>query len=484
MPTLDALSFNNTFATLPSDFFTRQPPTSISNPAFVSVNTCLANTLELSQFDSSSKTALDYLSGRTLPPGSSALAMVYAGHQFGHYVPQLGDGRGLLVGQIKTSDNENWDLHLKGAGQTPYSRNGDGRAVLRSSIREYLGSEALHALGVPSSRALAIVTSDTPVVRETMETAATLLRVCKTHIRFGHFEYFHYRDQTDAVKVLTEHAIEYIYPECAELSNPYEALLQVIVSATAKMIAHWQAVGFCHGVMNTDNMVITGETFDFGPYAFMNQFDPTVISNSSDYSGRYAFQHQPSIGLWNLNALANALSSLIDEKTIESALSNYEVVLNKHYLTLMKQKLGLQGDNSDDLQLIGELLQLLYNFRIDYSLFFHQLCEMPADEIVTTQGKHNATEQFRAWHTKYLQRQDKEQCDQRQSLMQRSNPKFIMRNYMMENAIRKAVDDCDYSEVDSLLTIAQNPFDNHPDWQHYAQQPPEWASQISLSCSS
>ena len=308
-----------------------------------------------------------------LPMSFPALAMVYSGHQFGSYNPRLGDGRALLLGDIE-QDGQYFEIQLKGAGPTPYSRQGDGRAVLRSSIREFLCSEAMHGLGIPTTRALALITSDEPVYREQSETGAMVLRVSPSHIRFGSFEYFFYTQQHDALQQLADFVIDHHYPESRVAENPYADFLQQVVTRTAKLIAHWQAVGFAHGVMNTDNMSILGETFDYGPFGFLDDYNPHFICNHSDHTGRYAFDQQPSIGLWNCNALAHALSPLIPVETLRDILNSYQPTIEQHYMQLMRAKLGLETAQEADTMLLGQLLALMQQDHVDYTIFFRKLC--------------------------------------------------------------------------------------------------------------
>ncbi|MBE9538320.1 MAG: YdiU family protein, partial [Proteobacteria bacterium] len=358
------MDFDNSFRRLHPDFYTPVQPQGLHNARLVSVNSPLADQLGLgAALNGSHSPLVDAFSGNAVLPGSQPLAMAYSGHQFGVYNPQLGDGRGLLLGEMvvldEQGDTERWDLHLKGAGTTPYSRMGDGRAVLRSSIREYLGSEAVYGLGIPSTRALCVLTSDTPVYRETEERGATLLRVARSHVRFGSFEFFHYTGRPERVKELADYVITRHYPQFADEDNKVELLLRETVQRTAQLVAGWQAQGFAHGVLNSDNMSILGDTFDFGPFAFIDDYQPGFICNHSDHAGRYAFDQQPSIGLWNCHALAQALTSLIQEEKVEAALELYRPALVDGYSALMRQKLGLCTELDEGQAVVHQLLALL-----------------------------------------------------------------------------------------------------------------------------
>jgi uncharacterized protein YdiU (UPF0061 family) len=425
----------------------------------------------------------------TAPSAIAPLAMVYSGHQFGHYNPRLGDGRAMLLGEI-THNAQHFELQLKGAGATPYSRQGDGRAVLRSSIREFLCSEAMYGLGIPSTRALALIASKEPVYREQVETGAMVLRVSPSHIRFGSFEYFFYTQQHEALQVLADFVIDHHYPECRQTPQPYAAFLQTVVERTAKLMAHWQAVGFAHGVMNTDNMSILGETFDYGPFGFLDDYQPAFICNHSDYNGRYAFNQQPQIGLWNCNALAHALSPLVPIDTLREILQRYQPVIEQHYLQLMRNKLGLQTEQESDNVLINQLLTLLQQSAVDYTIFFRQLCNFSTDnsELSTNNTLRDYfidRNAFDAWSKQYAARLRTEGSDntQRHACMQRVNPKYILRNYLAQQAIEKAQRD-DFSMVNDLLQVLLTPFDEHPEFAHYANHPPDWGKHLEISCSS
>ena len=483
MSTLHSLNFDNTFARLDSKLFTHVAPQAIYAPHVVHFNPQVAQLLDLETSNNSDLAT--YFSGAMPLPNSQPLAMTYSGHQFGQYNPQLGDGRGLLLGEVVNSKGERWDIHLKGAGKTPYSRFGDGRAVLRSSIREYLGSEALHGLGIPSTRALCIIGSKEPVQRETTETAATLVRVADSHIRFGHFEWI-FNNQPKLLKSFSDYVIQRYYSSCEHSPKPYANLLQQIVTRTATLMAQWQLVGFAHGVMNTDNFSITGCTFDYGPYGFLDAYQPSFICNHSDNTGRYAWNQQPSIGLWNLNALAYALSPLIDKEDIMAALQSYEATLLDTYYKGIKAKLGLIENNEQDNALAFDLLDILMKNNMDYTRTFRALSHINQEDIqCSLRDDCLDRAKFDDWFKRYTQRlaQEKTTNLQRQQQMQATNPKYILRNYLAQIAIEKA-EKGDFSEIDTLLMLVQNPYDEHPNYEHYANIPPDWGQHLEISCSS
>ena len=350
----------------------------LTNPVFVSINNLLCEKLGLDAGVISSEVMLNLMAGDLSEVNLQPISLVYSGHQFGVWAGQLGDGRAMTLGELEVTDSTTeetqlWDIQLKGAGTTPYSRFADGRAVLRSSIREYLCSEAMHGLGIATTRALCLVNSETPVYREEVESAATLCRVARSHIRFGSFEHFHYRNQPEAVKNLADYVISRHFPDWIDEDDRYGNLITHTVGETAKMIAQWQAVGFSHGVMNTDNMSILGDTIDYGPFGFLDSYNPDFICNHTDTNGRYSFKNQPSVGLWNLNALATSLLSLLPSELLVDALKTYEPTFLQVYRGLMSKKLGLEEYRDSDEILINDLLALMAENQVDYTLFFRQL---------------------------------------------------------------------------------------------------------------
>lgn len=483
---MSKLKFNNSFAKLGDSFFTRIQPTGLPNPKLVSVNHQASALLGLEPSDLSQDWFLPWSSGNKPAQGSDPLAMIYSGHQFGGYSPQLGDGRGLLLGEAEGPQGK-WDVHLKGAGSTPYSRFGDGRAVLRSTIREYLCSEAMNGLGIASTRALSITVGEEPVYREAVEPAAMLIRLARSHIRFGSFEYFHHTQKPECVKQLADHIIEQHLPTLFGRNDPYLEMFRSAVHSTAKLIAQWQAVGFAHGVMNTDNMSIIGETMDYGPFGFLDTYNPEFVCNHSDTSGRYAFKRQPMIGLWNCNALANALTSLIPVEQLKIVLEEYEPLFISLLLKLQRKKLGLFEPHSGDQVLIDTLHDILADNQVDYTIFFRNLCSFDENKDHSDlRDLFLNPASFDLWAEKYRHRLTLEHQNSmdRQAAMLKTNPKYVFRNYMAEIAIRKAEDEKDYSEINRMLSLLQSPFNEHPDCEEYAKHPPEWSQKLSVSCSS
>ncbi len=493
------LNFDNRFSQLGEAFFARVMPRPLKQARMMATNHRAAALIDLDLQMLEDDRLIKLVNGEHPWPGTDPLAMVYSGHQFGGYSPQLGDGRGLLLGQVRNSQGELWDLHLKGAGQTPFSRHGDGRAVLRSSIREYLASEALFHLGIPTTRALCLATSDEKVYRERTEKGASLIRLSRSHIRFGSFEYFYYTEQFEQLQILADYVIEHHFAHLLGQPDPYTQMLLAIVQQTAELIAHWQVYGFAHGVMNTDNMSVIGDTFDFGPYGFLDAYNPGFICNHSDHSGRYAFFRQPSIGFWNCQALTQALSPLVDPAVAQQLQAHYERAFSNCYMALMRKRLGLQTSAKDDTQLITSLLNALTEQGTDYCNFFRALCDYTRSTSDDAPLGHTdvlmqppALRQFVAnnsslghWLVNYGQRLQQETASdqQRSQAMKSANPKFILRNYLAQNAI-SAAEQGDYGEFETLMTLLADPFSEHPTLQHYAQEPPEWGQKLEISCSS
>ena len=488
--TLDVgLTWRNSFAQLGDAFFTALGPESLPNPYWVGRSASVARELGLDDAWLESSDLLDVLGGNSALAGTQPLASVYSGHQFGQWAGQLGDGRAILLGETSAG----LEVQLKGAGPTPYSRMGDGRAVLRSSIREFLCSEAMQGLGIPTSRALCVIGSDAPIRRETIETAAVVTRVAPSFVRFGHFEHFSYSGQHEQLKALADYVIDRFYPECRATErfagNAYAALLEAVSERTARMVAHWQAVGFCHGVMNTDNMSILGLTIDYGPFQFLDAFDPGHICNHSDNQGRYAYNKQPNIAYWNLFCLGQALLPLIEEQALAiGALESYKTVFPGTLQQLMCAKLGLVESPSDDTAkdraLVEDILKLLAQDRVDYTIFWRRLShsngganpESVRDLFVDRDA-------LDAWLLRYSERHANVPPGLAADLMLKTNPKFVLRNHLGEQAIRQAKLK-DFSGVNTLLKLLESPFDEHPGFEDYADFPPDWASSIEISCSS
>lgn len=433
--------------------------------------------------------ALEVCSGQRVWPGMEPTATVYSGHQFGVWAGQLGDGRALLLGELDVGDGSGVEVQLKGSGRTPYSRMGDGRAVLRSSIREFLCSEAMHHLGIPTTRALAVVGSPLPVRREQVETAAVVTRLAPSFLRFGHFEHFCHHDLPGDLRRLADYALECYFPDCRSAANPYAALLEEVTRRTASLMADWQAVGFCHGVMNTDNMSLLGLTIDYGPFGFLDGFDPAHVCNHSDHHGRYAYNRQPNVAFWNLHALAQALLPLIgDMDATLAALEPYKSEFPRALEARMRAKLGLATEEPDDRTLIEDLLQLMAQERTDYTIAWRRLCDFRIDDDSRNTPVRDLfvdRAAFDAWAVRYRERLLREgsRDDERRERMRRVNPKFILRNHLAEVAIRQAQQG-DHEEVRRLLRVLERPYDEQPEHEAYAGFPPAWATEIEVSCSS
>ncbi|MGE5161578.1 MAG: protein adenylyltransferase SelO [Betaproteobacteria bacterium] len=489
------LRFDNSFARLPAAFYTRLHPTPLPDPYLVACSGSAAELVGLDPAGLRSAAAVEALTGNRAVTGTEPLAAVYSGHQFGVYVPRLGDGRAILLGEAVGPDGRHWELQLKGAGKTPYSRMGDGRAVLRSSIREFLCSEALHHLGIPSTRALAVVGSDTPVMRETVETAAVATRMAPSFVRFGSFEYFYWTGQHDALKQLADYVIDRFYPESRAAPQPYLHLLEQVARRTARLFAQWQGVGFCHGVLNTDNMSILGLTIDYGPFGFMDAFDTGYVCNHSDSHGRYAYDMQPQIAHWNLYALGQALVPLTDDlDATKAAIDCFVDEYSRAIDDVFHAKLGLATRQAGDDALVSGLLDLLHAGHADWPRFWRRLSQLrvdagdpaqdaPVRDLVVDRPA------FDAWAAGYRARLRAEGSDdaERRARMDRVNPKYVLRNHLAEIAIRKARGDDgarDFGEVERLLKVLERPFDEQPESEAYAAEPPDWARTLELSCSS
>ena len=466
------------YAELPQDFYNLQNWQGFDNPLLVIENAKLKQELGLENIEK--QKLLDIFNGLLSIKNLKPLSMAYSGHQFGQYVEQLGDGRGLLLGKVDSSEGL-VDIHLKGAGKTPYSRFGDGRAVLRSVIREYLCGEAMHALSIPTSRALMIIGSDELVIREKSETAAMLARTAKTHIRFGNFEYFHYNNKPEYVKVLADFCIENYPAYFSRSKNKYEEFFRSVVEQTACMIALWQACGFSHGVMNTDNMSILGETFDYGPYGFMEDYLPSYVCNHSDHQGRYAFKNQPYIGLWNCSALGHALSSLISEETQGEILKTYELIFQNKLAELYRKKLGFTKSHNEDAQLIQGLLDIMESEKLDYTNTFRNLSQA-VTSVKTNELNSNVS---MSWIKSYQERHNKESIPiaKKISLMNANNPKYILRNYMAQEVI-EAAESSDFSALETVIEVITSPYDELEQYKHFANRSPDWAKNLEISCSS
>lgn len=484
----------NRFHTLGAGFFTELGAQPMPQPHWVATSPDCAALLGWPSDWTQGADALDVFSGNATWRGMQPLASVYSGHQFGVWAGQLGDGRALLLGEVEAPGG-GLEIQLKGAGHTPYSRMGDGRAVLRSSIREFLCSEAMDALAIPTTRALCITGSAMPVRREQVETAAVVTRVAASFIRFGHFEHFAHHGQSERLRRLADFVIEQYYPDCAAAAQPYLALLGAVTRRTAELMAQWQSVGFCHGVMNTDNMSILGLTIDYGPFGFLDAFDPGHICNHSDHQGRYAWARQPNVAFWNLHALAQALLPLIEDSDAAlEALEVYKDVFAQAMLTRWRAKLGLQASEDTDRELIDDLLRRMASDHSDFAITFRRLCGFDSAPVAPNTALRDLfidREAFDAWAQRYAERLARESSiDAERALRMRAvNPKYVLRNHLAEVAIRSAQEG-NFDETERLLKVLRQPFDEQvagvpPEQAEvYAGFPPEWAQSIEVSCSS
>jgi uncharacterized protein YdiU (UPF0061 family) len=478
-------------ASLGSTFATPTEPTPLPAAHWVGTNESLCADLGLPNAVWLDQGVLALLSGNRLPDSAVPYASVYSGHQFGQWAGQLGDGRALNLGALNTPTG--WqEIQLKGAGPTPYSRRGDGRAVLRSSIREFLASEAMHGLGIPTTRALCVTGSPALVYREEAETAAVVTRVAPSFVRFGHFEHFASNGQMDELRALADHVVSAHFPAFNDKvgAERYTALLHEVTTRTAELMAQWQAVGFCHGVMNTDNMSVLGLTLDYGPFQFLDGFDANHICNHSDHQGRYAYARQPQIAYWNLFCLGQALMPLIDDQASAlSALESYKATFPAALDQRMRDKLGLSGAHEGDRSLVEDLLQAMQKERVDYTVLWRRLSVAVRESGSSTHAFEPVRdlflhrEGFDAWCARYLERLGSANTQATGDAMLRINPKYILRNHLGELAIRQAKQG-NFAMVQDLLQVLQSPFDEHPSYEAWSGLAPEWASSIEISCSS
>lgn len=463
--------FDNSYARLPQRFYAPLKPTPVRSPRMVKLNYALAEELGLEPKLLDSDVGAEFFTGNQLPDGAEPLAMAYAGHQFGNFVPQLGDGRAVLLGELIGRNGTRRDLHLKGAGQTPFSRRGDGRAALGPVLREYIISEAMSALGIPTTRTLAAVSTGEPVFRESVLPGAVLARVAASHIRVGTFEYFAGKGDIEAVKILADYVIARHYPTLTAQPHPYQALLAAVCEAQAALVARWMQVGFIHGVMNTDNMTISGETIDYGPCAFMDTYDPATVYSSIDHQGRYAFGNQPRIALWNLARLAETLVPLFADKQetaiamAEETINQYPASFERYWLNGMRRKLGLTSAQPDDISLIQALFDLMQEHAADYTNTFRQLC-------IVIEGNESPPG-YEAWTTRWLQRLEQENYTRHDAatLMRSHNPAVIPRNHRVEAALNAAVQRSDFSPLETLLSVLASPFDLKSEFTEYSNPP-------------
>jgi uncharacterized protein YdiU (UPF0061 family) len=481
--------FFKQFANEANTFLTPLKPKFLTDAQLIAWSHDCAAGLGVSQHDCDWLAAM---SGASLPAGAQPCATVYSGHQFGQWAGQLGDGRAMLLGDIQTAQGA-FELQLKGSGRTPYSRGGDGMAVLRSSIREFLCSEAMAGLGIPTTRALALAASPQGVMRENIETAAVVLRSAPSFLRFGHFEHFASAGNADAVKQLLDFVCEHHYPEAANHPAGSEAraigMLDAVCQGTAKLMAQWQAFGFCHGVMNTDNMSILGLTIDYGPFGFLDTFDAHHICNHTDQQGRYSYARQPQVAHWNLGCLAQSLSLIVsDHDALSQCLKRYAETFNQAHVTAFLSKLGLPQATDHGEAFVGKTLQLLHESKADMTAFFRRLSHAVVNnDFAVVRDVCVDAAAFDAWLPSYqtaCANDNSMSALQRSSEMLAINPKYVLRNHLAELAIRKARDEQDYSEVNVLLKLLTKPFDEQPEYDAYAALPPAWAQSLEVSCSS
>ena len=477
------ISFNNRYISLGNDFYVRPKPLPVSNPGLIIFNHELSDELGLSDTCLNSAEGAAIFAGNLVPEGAEPLAMAYAGHQFGHFSPLLGDGRALLLGQIDSPKGAHFDIHLKGSGRTVYARGGDGRSALGPVLREYLVSEAMAKLGVPTTRALAAVTTGETVARKQLLPGGVITRIASSFVRVGTFEYFAANDNLEAVTSLADYVIEKNYPQAREAANPYLALLEAIINKQAALIAQWMQFGFIHGVMNTDNMSIAGETIDYGPCAFMDHYAHDQVYSSIDRQGRYAYNNQPSIGLWNVTRLAETLVPLLADDTdaaveiAKDALKKYAGLYEGYWLDGMREKTGLVNHHDGDKQLIDDLFECMANNRADFTLTFYNLSKLEADSLdhdSHVRTLFNDPEQFDHWAQQWRARLRKEGSNDeaRQARMQAVNPVYIPRNHQIEAAIRAAEDRDDFSAFHDLHEVLQKPYELQPQKVAY-MLPPE-----------
>jgi uncharacterized protein YdiU (UPF0061 family) len=478
---LQTIAFDNTYARLPERFYARVSPTAVGEPRVIRVNVALAQLLGLDPEALNSAEGAAFLAGNVLAAGSEPIALAYAGHQFGGFVPQLGDGRAILLGEVVGSDGQRRDIQLKGAGRTPFSRRGDGRAALGPVLREYVVSEAMAALGVPTTRALAAVTTGEVVFREERLPGAVLTRVAASHLRVGTFEYFAARKDHEALKLLTSYALQRHFPNSVAGKNPALTLLENVIARHAALVARWLGVGFVHGVMNTDNTSISGETLDYGPCAFLDEYDPDKRFSSIDQGGRYAFGNQPAIAQWNLTRFAETLLPLLTDEQSEAIrlanerLERFPDLFDAEYARVFRAKLGLTLEEDGDAALIEDLLGRLARSAVDYTIFFRRLCaaaETPSvDTAISAEFADSGA--FPQWALVWRRRLELESQSPaaRARAMRQANPAFIPRNHRIQEAIDAAVRRADFGPFETLVRVLERPYEEQPESAHLAEPP-------------
>lgn len=477
-------NFDNSYARLPEMFFTEIDPNPVSAPKLIIFNDSLATSLGLNIDMLKTVDGIAVLGGNRVPEGTIPLAQAYAGHQFGNFA-MLGDGRAMLIGEQITPLGERFDIQLKGSGRTPYSRGGDGRAGLGPMLREYIISEAMHALGIPTTRSLAVVTTGEPVIREAMLTGAIMTRVASSHLRFGTFEYVAKWGTDQELRDLADYAIKRHFPEIESNDNRYLLLLQEVIKRQAALIAKWQLVGFVHGVMNTDNMTISGETIDYGPCAFIDIYDPATVFSSIDIQGRYSYGNQPRIAGWNLARFAETLIPLLHAeygegaKLAQAAILEFTELYQSNWLKGMRKKLGMLNEEEQDASFVEDLLRMMEKHRADYTYTFRALTlDKLVDEVLFE------TPEFAQWHELWLARlgRQQERDESAQQLMRASNPAVIPRNQLVEGALEAAVELGDYGMMEQLLDVLKNPYAHTPEQVAYSTPPKQAASPYQTYC--
>ncbi|GIT97977.1 YdiU family protein [Sulfurovum sp. TSL1] len=474
---LNELHVTNPYLELPAECYDSVAPTPLAEPYLIHANTDVAKVLDIDEDELQTEVFVKFLNGEYQLEGSEPFAMCYAGHQFGYFVPRLGDGRAINIGTI-----DKYHLQLKGAGVTEYSRNGDGRAVLRSSIREYLMSEAMQGLSIPTTLCLGLIGSAHQVRREKIEQGAIVCRVSSSWVRFGTFEYYAHQGNFKDLAALADYVIEENFPHHSGKENRYTLLFNDVMIITARLMAQWMSVGFNHGVMNTDNMSIAGLTIDYGPYAFLDDFRHENVCNHTDVEGRYSFANQPEIAKWNLKSLMMALSPLTDTEKMEKNLGMFDKIYIRYFHYYMCKKLGFEGTIEGDPELIDDMLDMLEQLHVDYTLFLRTLSRYEGDrEALLSTGLYH--EPMNAWLDRYDARIKTIDTKERKEQMLSANPKYVLKNYMLQEGI-DAAEKGDFSVVHDLFKIAQNPFDEHPEFERWAGATPQEFKNKKLSCSS
>ncbi len=471
--------FDNSYARLPDRFYASVYPEPVEGPVLLKFNQALAVELGIEVDLSDPGRLATVLAGNAVPPGAMPIAMAYAGHQFGSFVPQLGDGRAILLGEVIDKNGRRRDIQLKGAGPTPFSRRGDGRAALGPVLREYILSEAMHALGIPATRALAAVATGEPVQRETLQPGAVFVRVAASHVRIGTFQYFASRQDIDGLRTLADYVIERHYPQLKEAERPYLELLRAVAFAQAELVARWLGIGFIHGVMNTDNMTLSGETIDFGPCAFLDEYDQMKVFSSIDQGGRYAYRNQPGIAQWNIARLAECLLPLIDEDQDKAVLSANHVLsefgerFQAQWLSVFRRKIGLAAEDQGDGDLVQALLSAMQEGEADFTLTFRRLADLAegkseASFLSLFKDHSNVSEWLSRWRTRL--EQEKASTEERAAAMRSINPAVIPRNHKVEEALA-AANYGDLSFFERLLQALERPYADRPEFEAYTVPP-------------